>query len=404
VTVSSPPDVFDTLRARGYVAQVSDEAGLREALRRGQITAYCGFDPTATSLHTGHLLQIMVLAHLQHAGHRPIALVGGGTGMIGDPTGRSSARPMLSEADIERNVQGIRRQFARFLDLDDGRGMLLNNAQWLLKLSYIGFLRDVGRHFTLNQLLQHETYRERYQTGSLSFIELNYAITQAYDFLHLHVTHDCLMQIGGNDQWFNILAGVDLIRRETGDPAIALTTPLLTTTSGQKMSKSEGNAPWLDGSLTSPFDYYQFWRNCEDADAGRFLRLFTFLPLEEIELLERLPGSQINRAKEVLAFETTRLAHGEAAASEAQATARARFGGGGADHGPSLPLAGSESLVDLVHRSGLAESKGAAKRLLAGGGVRLAGVTQSADREVAPAELPLLLSVGKRSVRLVPAE
>ncbi len=404
MTVSSPPDVFDTLRARGFVANVSDEAGLREALRHGQITAYCGFDPTATSLHTGHLLQIMALAHLQRAGHRPIALVGGGTGMIGDPTGRSSARPILSEADIERNVQGIRRQFARFLDLDDDRGLLLNNAEWLLPLSYIGFLRDVGRHFTLNQLLQHETYRERYQTGSLSFIELNYAIIQAYDFLHLHQTHDCLMQIGGNDQWFNILAGVDLIRRETGDTAIALTTPLLTTASGQKMSKSEGNAPWLDASLTSPFDYYQFWRNCEDADTGRFLRLFTFVPLEEIATLEQLPGSEINRAKEVLAFETTRLAHGEEAAVEAQATARARFGGSGADHGPSLTLAEPASLIDLVHRAGLAESKGAAKRLLAGGGVRLDGVQQSADRDLAPADLPVLLSVGKRSVRLIPAE
>jgi tyrosyl-tRNA synthetase len=402
VTVSSPPDVFDTLHARGFVANVSDEARLRQALRQGAITAYCGFDPTASSLHTGHLLQIMALAHLQRAGHRPIALVGGGTGMIGDPTGRSSTRPMLTEADIERNVAGIRRQFARFLDFGDGRALLLNNAQWLLPLSYIGFLRDIGRHFTLNQLLQHDTYRERYQSGSLSFIELNYAITQAYDFLHLHVAHDCVLQIGGNDQWFNILAGVDLIRRATGDTAVALTTPLLTTSSGQKMSKPEGNAPWLDGTLTSPFDYYQFWRNCEDADAGRLLRLFTFLPLAEIEMLERLAGSEINRAKEVLAFETTRLAHGEAAAQEAQATARARFGGGGMDRGPNLTLAEAESLVELVVRCGLAESKSAAKRLLAGGGVRLDGVSQAIDREIGPADAPLLLSVGKRSVRLVP--
>jgi tyrosyl-tRNA synthetase len=400
---SSPPDVLDSLRARGFVANVSDEAGLRAAFERGMVTAYCGFDPTARSLHTGHLVSIMLLANLQRAGHRPIALVGGGTGMIGDPSGRSTLRPMLTEAEIASNVANIRGQFAHYLDFSDDRALLANNADWLLPLHYIHFLRDVGRHFTLNQLMQHETYRERFVHGSLSFLELNYAVTQAYDFLHLFRTYDCILQVGGNDQWFNILAGVDLIRRQAGGAAFALTTPLMTTSSGVKMSKSEGNAPWLDPELTSPYDYYQYWRNTEDADVGRFLRLFTFLPLDEIAGLERLEGSALNRAKEVLAFEATRLAHGEPAALAAQATARARFGGAAEaeDSGPSWPVAGPRDLVDLVAETGLAPSKSEAKRLLRGGGVRLGGVTEKADRQVDPSELPALLRVGKRSVRLV---
>jgi tyrosyl-tRNA synthetase len=323
--------------------------------------------------------------------------------MIGDPSGRSSLRPLLSEADIARNVAGIRRQFARFVDFTDDRALLVNNADWLLPLSYIGFLRDVGRHFTLNQLMQHETYRERFQSGSLSFIELNYALTQAYDFLHLHRTHGCILQVGGNDQWFNILAGVDLIRRETGNAAFALTTQLITTSSGQIMSKSAGNAPWLDGDLTSPHDYFQYWRNTEDADVGRYLRLFTFLPLDEIASLERLEGSELNRAKEVLAFEATRLAHGGEAAEAARATAHARFGGDGQDTGNSFPVTSPQSLVDLLAATGLAPSKAEAKRRLAGGGVRLNRVKQSADRVLGPNELPALLSLGKRSVRLLPA-
>jgi tyrosyl-tRNA synthetase len=300
-------------------------------------------------------------------------------------------------------VANIRGQFAHFLDFSHDRALLANNADWLLPLQYIPFLRDVGRHFTLNQLVQHETYRERFLHGSLSFLELNYAVTQAYDFLHLFRAYDCILQVGGNDQWFNILAGVDLIRRQAGGPAFALTTPLMTTSSGAKMSKSEGNAPWLDPELTPPYDYYQYWRNTEDADVGRCLRLFTFLPLDRIAELERLEGSALNRAKEVLAFEATRLAHGEEAALAAQATARARFGGAAEaeDSGPSWPVAGPRDLVDLVAETGLAPSKSEAKRLLRGGGVRLGGVTEKADRQVDPSELPALLRVGKRSVRLV---
>src|SRR6266446_5667251 len=282
MTTRAATHVLDELRARGFVAQVSDEDALRRAFDSGHVTMYQGFDPTATSLHTGNLVGIMAMAHFQRAGHRPIALVGGGTGMIGDPSDRASERPMLSVADIERNLAGIRTQFSRYLDFSGDRALLLNNADWLLKLKWIEFLRDVGRHFTVNQLMQHGTYRERFETGSFSFIELNYALVQAYDFLHLFREYGCVLQIGGNDQWFNILAGRDLIRRTEGGEAFALTTPLITTASGQKMSKSARNAPWLDASQTSPYEYYQYWRNTEDADVARFMRMFTFLSLEEI--------------------------------------------------------------------------------------------------------------------------
>src|SRR5438105_1271886 len=291
--IATATNVLDVLRARGFVAQVSDEDALRRAFERGPVTAYQGFDPTASSLHTGHLVGIMALAHLQELGHRPIAIVGGGTGMIGDPSERSSERPMLAVEQIQRNLAGIRHQFERYLDLDGGRALIVNNADWLLDLKWIEFLRDVGRHFTVNQLMQHGTYRERFETGSFSFIELNYALVQAYDFLHLYREYECTLQIGGNDQWFNILAGRDLIRRAEGAEAFALTTPLITTASGQKMSKSAGNAPWLDPSLTSPYDYYQYWRNTEDEDVGRFLRMFTFMPLREIVEFERLSGADL---------------------------------------------------------------------------------------------------------------
>jgi tyrosyl-tRNA synthetase len=395
--------VLDVLRARGFIAQVSDEDALRRALDAGPVTVYQGFDPTATSLHTGNLIGIMALAHLQEAGHRPIALVGGGTGMIGDPSDRASERPMLSVADIHRNLAGIRTQFSRYLDFSGDRAVLLNNADWLLDLKWIEFLRDVGRYFTVNQLMQHGTYRERFETGSFSFIELNYALVQAYDFLHLYRAHGCTVQLGGNDQWFNILAGRDLIRHADSGEAFALTTPLITTTSGQKMSKSAGNAPWLDPTLTSPYDYYQYWRNTEDADVGRFLRLFTFLPLEQIAALERKTGAALNDAKEILAFEATRITHGEDEARKAQDTAHARFGGDGEDEGPTVLVDKPTGLVELAVQAGLVDSKNAAKRHIQTGGLKLDGQSQSTDRIVDPSELPLLLSLGKRKVRLIEA-
>ena len=396
----SGAEVLDTLVARGFVAQVSDEEGLRRALAAGPLTLYCGFDVTASSLHVGHLVQIMVLAHMQRAGHRPIALVGGGTTMIGDPSGRTSTRPMLTREEIEANAQSIKAQLSRFLDFGSGGAVLANNADWLLPLHYIDFLRDIGRHFTLNQLMQHETYRERFESDSLSFIELNYALVQAYDFLHLHREMACELQIGGNDQWFNILAGVELTRRVADRLVFALTTPLLTTASGAKMGKTEAGAVWLDPSLVSPYDFYQYWRNTEDPDVGRFLKLFTFLPTEEIARLESLQGAEINRAKEVLAFEVTRIAHGEEEANKAQETARARFRGEGVDLGPAVVVQEPTSLIDLLVAAGLADSRSDGKRLIKGGGVRLDGQPQPADREVAPSELPALLSVGKRKVRV----
>jgi tyrosyl-tRNA synthetase len=401
MAVSTATNVIDELRQRGFVAQVSDEPALRRALESGPITLYQGFDPTATSLHTGNLVGIMVLAHFLRAGHRPIAVIGGGTGMIGDPTDRESERPMLSIEQIERNLAGIRPQFNRYLDLDSGRALLVNNADWLRPLNYLEFLREVGRHFTVNQLMQHGTYWERFQQQSFSFIELNYALVQAYDFLHLYREHGCILQIGGNDQWFNILAGRDLIRRAEGGEGFALTVPLVQA-SGAKMGKTAGNAVWLDPVQTSPYDYYQYWRNTDDVDVGRFLKVFTFLPLDEIAELERLSGADINRAKEVLAFEATRLTHGEEEALRAQETAHARFGGGGVDLGPSLVVAEPKRVTHVLVDAGLAGSIGEARRKIAEGGVRLEGVKiESVDRMIEPTELPALISLGRRKVRLV---
>ena len=400
--VAVETNALDILRARGFVAQVSDEEGLRRAFESGRVTYYQGFDPTATSLHTGNLVGIMALANMQRAGHRPIAVIGGGTGMIGDPSDRQSERPMLSVEDIQRNLAGIRRHFAPYLDFSDDRGLMVNNADWLLGLKWIEFLRDVGRFFTVNQLMQHGTYWERFQAGSFSFVELNYALVQAYDFLHLYREYGCTLQIGGNDQWFNILAGRDLIHRVEGGEAFALTTPLVTASSGEKLGKSAGNAIWLDAELTPPYEYYQYWRNTEDADVGRFLRMFTFLPLEEIAEYDRLSGADLNRGKEVLAFEATRITHGEEEAHKAQETARARFGRGGSDQGPSHVVSAPTPVVEIAVATGLAESNNDAKRQIRQGGIRLDGQpVPSTDYVVDPRELPRVLSRGKlHSVRL----
>jgi tyrosyl-tRNA synthetase len=395
-------NALDMLRARGFVAQVSDEDALRRAFDNGRVTLYQGFDPTATSLHTGNLVGIMALAHLQRAGHRPIAIVGGGTGMIGDPTDRRSERPMLTVEEIQRNLAGIRRNFSRYIDFSNDRALLINNADWLLDLKWIEFLRDVGRFFTVNQLMQHGTYWERFEAGSFSFIELNYALVQAYDFLHLYREYGCILQIGGNDQWFNILAGRDLIRRAEGGEAFALTTPLITTSAGQKMSKSAGNAAWLDPELTPPYEYYQFWRNCEDADVGRWMRMFTFLSLEEVASYEQLTGAELNEAKERLAFEATRITHGEEEARKAQETAHARFGRGGTDLGPTFVVHEPTGLVELSVSTGLAASNNEAKRLIREGGIRIGGEQVGTDYVVQPSELPKVLSRGRlRSVNLV---
>jgi tyrosyl-tRNA synthetase len=397
---------FDLLVERGFVYQSSNDQALREVLKR-PITYYCGYDATASSLTAGHLVPIMMLAHLQRAGHRPIALVGGGTTMVGDPTGKTEMRKMLSLDEIRQNQEAIRGQLAHFLDFDNGRALMLNNADWLLKLGYVDFLREIGRHFSVNQMLQHETYRERLQGSGLSFIELNYVICQAYDFLHLYREHGCILQVGGSDQWFNILAGSELIRRADGGDAYALVAPLITTASGAKMGKTEGGAVWLDPERTSPYAFYQYWVNTEDPDVGRYLRWFTFLPEDEIKRLVALEGAELRTAKETLAFEVTRLVHGEQAATEAQQSARALFGGDGGDLAavpttavPADRLIEGIEVVELLVLGDLAASRGAARRLIQQGGVYLGDQrVEAADLRVSGdqlAEAGLLLRAGKK--------
>jgi len=412
---------FDYLQTRGYVQDVSDADGLRRHLGEGTVTAYIGFDPTAPSLHVGHLMGIMMLAVLQRFGHRPIALAGGGTTMVGDPSGKTSVRPVMTEEEIGRNLGCIVRQFDRYIDFQGGRfdgdtpsALLVNNANWLLPLKYIEFLRDIGRHFSVNEMLAAETYKQRLETTGLNFVEFNYRIVQAYDFLHLYRTHGCTLQMGGSDQWGNIVAGTDLIRRVTGGKGYALVCPLITTSTGQKMGKSEGNSLWLDPAMTSPYDYYQYWVNVPDSDVARLMRLYTFLPDTRIDELTAVGGDAIREAKRVLAYESTALTHGDAAADEAQATAASLFAGraGGTPllDDPSVPtteipradLDTGMTIADLYVRAGLASSRGEARRLAGQGGIGLDDDrVEDVDAPV-PAELTAaLLRVGKKRFRRV---
>jgi tyrosyl-tRNA synthetase len=316
--------VFDTLCERGFVYQVSDEAALRTALEQ-PITLYCGFDPTAPSYHVGNLMGFMLLAWFQRCGHRPIALMGGGTALIGDPSGKTSVRRVLGKEEIAHNLARLQKQVGRYLDFSDGKALMLNNADWLTKLNYIEFLRDVGRHFSVNHMLSAEVYKTRLDAG-LNFVEFNYMLLQAYDFLHLYREYGCILQTGGSDQWSNILAGTDLIRREERAETFALVHELLSTASGAKMGKTETGAIWLDPELTSPYEYYQFWINTEDADVEKFLAIFTFLDMVEVRRLGRLQGADLREAKEILAFEATKITHGIEEAAKARETSRALFG------------------------------------------------------------------------------
>lgn len=320
--------LYDTLRERGFIYQVSDEAGLQRALER-PITLYCGFDPTAPSYHVGNLLGFMLLSWFQRFGHQPIALMGGGTALIGDPSGKTTTRAVLAKQEIEANLQRLQPQVGRYLDFDGGKAVMLNNADWLTKLNYIEFLRDIGRHFTVAHMLSAEVYKTRVETG-LNFVEFNYMLLQAYDFLYLFREQGCVLQTGGSDQWANILAGADLIRREERAESFALVTELLTTASGQKMGKTEKGSVWLDPKMTSPYEYYQFWINTEDPDVQRFLALFTFLPMDRVHELGKLEGADLRQAKEVLAFEATKITHGEEEALKAQEASRALFSGAAA--------------------------------------------------------------------------
>ena len=399
-------NVFDILRARGFVQQVTHPDVLRQRLGTERLTFYIGYDPTARSLHIGSLLTIMAMAHMQRAGHRPLVIVGGGTAMVGDPSGRTEMRQMLSQDTIAQNVQALREQLQRYLSFEGDNGaIVVNNADWLAELKYIDFLRDIGRHFSVNRMLTFEAYKQRLETG-LSFLEFNYQLLQAYDFLVLFQRYGCVLQIGGDDQWGNMVAGVELIRRVADGEAFVLTFPLLATASGQKMGKTAAGAIWLDAELTSPYEFYQFWINVDDRDVERFLKYYTFLPLEEIARLGALQGAELRQAKEILAFEVTRLTHGEDEARKAQDAAHALFEGTGELTGvpetavPQVRLAAGVPVIDLLVETGLAASKSAARRLIQQGGASLNG-TRLAQLEavVTSADLhdgAMLLRAGKK--------
>jgi len=354
--------VYDIFKERGFLEQVSDEPSLRELLGREQVTCYIGFDPTAASLHIGSLVPIMSLAHMQRQGHRPIALVGGGTALIGDPSGKTEMRQILTYAEINENARGLQIQLSRYLDFGEGKAVMLNNADWLTRFNYIEFLRDIGRHFSVNRMLTAESYRIRLEKG-LNFIEFNYMLLQAYDFFHLFQTFGCRLQMGGNDQWGNMVAGIDLIRRMEGKAAYCMTFPLITTSHGHKMGKTEKGTVWLDAGLTSPYEYYQYWINVEDADLERFLALFTFLPMEEIMSVRELTDARLNMAKAVLAFEATKITHGEEEALGAFRKSVQLFGIRSVDVGlfPSstIPRADQAGAADAVPSVSTPEASGA---------------------------------------------
>ncbi|MBW0370582.1 tyrosine--tRNA ligase [Ensifer adhaerens] len=408
-----PTDAFEprsaitrTMVERGYVNQVTDLAGVDGAFAAGVVPVYAGFDATADSLHVGHLMPIMALRRLQQAGHKPIVLIGGGTTRIGDPSFRSAARPMLSEEEIAANVAGIRKVFERLLTFGDepSDAVMVNNADWLDRMAWIDMLRDVGKHFSVNRMLSFDSVKSRLeQQENLSFLEFNYMILQAVDFLELFRRTGCRLQLGGGDQWGNIVGGVDLLRRIEGAEVFGMTTPLLTTASGVKMGKTAAGAVWVNEDRLSPYDYWQFWRNAEDADVVRFLKLFTELPLDEIERLGRAEGAELNAVKERLANEATALVHGRQAADHAQQTARQAFGQGEAAAGlPTVELDDAERtagvmLIDLLVRAGLAASKSEARRAISGRGVRIDGeVVEDGDGLLTVDGRPLRLSLGKK--------
>ncbi|MTI95835.1 MAG: tyrosine--tRNA ligase [Firmicutes bacterium] len=366
-------NALDILEQRGFVKQITHPEELRKRLER-PLTFYCGFDASADSLHVGHLLPLMAMANLQRAGHRPLAVIGGGTAMIGDPSGKTEMRKMLNRETIDANAQALARQVAKFINLEQaGAGVVLNNADWLSELNYIEFLRDIGSHFSVNRMLTYECFKSRMERG-LSFIEFNYMLLQSYDFLTLYRKHECVLQVGGDDQWSNIISGADLIRRVDQGEAFGLTFPLLETSDGKKMGKTEAGAVWLSPERLSPYDFYQFWRNTHDDDVARFMKLYTFLPVAEIEELTAQKGEAINKAKTVLAYEVTKLVHGEAEAVRAREAASALFGAGaGGDSVPSTTLkAEPVNILDLLVASGLAASKSEGRRLVSQGGIYLA--------------------------------
>ena len=390
-------NVMDTLRERGFIKQTVYEEELYEKLGSESVPFYIGFDPTADSLHVGHFMQLIAMKHMQDAGHRPIILIGGGTGMIGDPSGRTDMRSMMTRETVEHHVDCFRKQMARFIRFDGENGaIVVNNADWLLNLNYVDFLRDIGVYFSVNKMLTAECYRSRMEKG-LTFLEFNYMLMQAYDFLVLNRKYGCLLQLGGDDQWSNILAGADLIRRKEHEAAFAMTFTLLTTSEGKKMGKTQKGAVWLDENKTSPYEFYQYWRNTADADVGKCLKLLTFLPLEEIAELTQYKDERINHAKEVLAYELTKMVHGKEKADAAQSEAKAAFGGEGDMPEKKIP-ADSKTVLQALIATGLCKSNGEARRLVDQGGVSINGEKVTDVNAELPAS-PFTLFKGKK-VRL----
>ncbi|MCD8253980.1 MAG: tyrosine--tRNA ligase [Oscillospiraceae bacterium] len=402
--------IYEELQARGLIAQVTDESEIRELINNGRATFYIGFDCTADSLTAGHFMALTLMKRLQQAGNRPIALIGGGTTMIGDPSGRTDMRKMLTKEDIDHNAACFKRQMERFIDFGEGKAMMLNNADWLLNLNYVELLREVGACFSVNNMLRAECYKQRMEKG-LSFLEFNYMIMQSYDFYHMFQHYGCNMQFGGNDQWSNMLGGTELIRRKLEKDAYAMTITLLTDSQGKKMGKTAGNAVWLDPNKTSPYDFYQYWRNVDDADVMKCIRMLTFLPLEQIDEMDSWSGSQLNHAKEILAWELTKMVHGEDEANRAQGAAKALFSGGG--DGAAVPTTeltaddftdGAIDVITLLVKTGLCQSRGDARRNIQQGGVTVndAKVTDiNAAYTLAQATEGLTLRRGKKSYNKV---
>ena len=380
--------VFDVLKERGFIAQLSHEEEIRELLEKEKITFYIGFDPTADSLHVGHFIALMAMAHMQRAGHRPIALPGGGTGMIGDPSGKDSMRKMLTPEFIQHNIDCFKKQMSKFIDFSDGKALMVNNGDWLLGLNYVQLLREVGVHFSVNRMLTAECYKKRWEKG-LTFFEFNYMIMQAYDFYTLHNKYNCIMELGGDDQWSNMIAGVELIRRKDQKPAYCMTFNLLTTADGRKMGKTEKGALWLDPEKTSPYEFYQYWRNIDDADVEKCLCLLTFLPMDEVRRLAAYKDEKINEAKKVLAYEVTKLVHGQEEADKAVKATEALFGGGAdLENVPTLEITAADKtarLIDVLTARKVFSSKREARQMIAQHGLYLNnGAVDDADASLAP--------------------
>ena len=402
--------VFDELKARGLLAQLTDEEEIKELINNGKAVFYIGFDPTADSLHVGHFMALCLMKRLQMAGNKPIAVLGGGTAMIGDPSGRTDLRTMMTEETIDHNCECFKKQMSRFIDFSDGKALMVNNAEWLLDLNYVEFLREVGPHFSVNRMLTAECYKQRMEKG-LSFLEFNYMLMQSYDFYELFLRYGCNMQFGGDDQWSNMLGGTELIRRKLGKDAYAMTITLLLNSEGKKMGKTQKGAVWLDPDKTSPFEFYQYWRNVADADVLKCIRMLTFLPLEQIEEMDGWEGSQLNQAKEILAYELTKLVHGEEEAQRAKESARALFSAGTAADMPTTELTeedfteGAIDMIAVLCKAGLVQSRSEGRRAIEQGGVTLENekvtdIRASFDKDVFMGE-GVIVKRGKKNFRRV---